>query len=659
MVWPALTVVEMRADGDDGNGGAFKEGGSGTDRSQQATAHLDQTDLEIHSTDSTKVKDVAGNLAVAASVDNYIYISSGTGFDVDWYHIVSQDGTWVTLDHSAGTAGSTGGSFRLGGAIKTPGGLGAMPLVDRTKVWMKDGDVTVTSATANVAGGVFSITSFSGTIDFRGYQTTRGDLDDADNWSQWSKQPKYTFGSGVTGAAMFTIQSGTANGITMMHVDIDCNNQSGSQGVVGNLGRERIIDVRVSNSGGHSFQNVYCVHCISDNSGDSGFYGCALAVCWAKDSTDHGVEITGRGYTHFRVLVTGAGNSGFAYIFDSSDNEGIFIECAADNCGGDGLKIGHKDNNVMLCIVATNNGGYGVNCSNEQIIIGYVDLLNTSGRLPSGYDWIDAGEVSITADPWTGGGDYTLNNTTGGGAVLRNSGLPFPDHVSSDGSDLAPTQHTGAGGSTEYVPIATRRRMALRGETVIKRIVASLSEPGNPTTEYVPVIAKKIVQSEKQVGRRKVPVVISTAGAATTEFVPIPSRKRRASQADRPVVRRRVPPVISGGAGSVTTEYVPIPGRRRALQVERSRRTRSVVVSGPSTTKFVPIHSRRIVTTPGPQVRSHTTLVVNSETVTATVVPYNRRRQHRVHEYIVRREGATHQNTVNQTVVINSPRKVR
>jgi len=72
------------------------------------------TDLIIHASDSTKVRPASGGV-VAGDVGLPIQITAGTGFTVGVYRVNAQDGTYWTLSSVAGTVGSTGGTYRLGG----------------------------------------------------------------------------------------------------------------------------------------------------------------------------------------------------------------------------------------------------------------------------------------------------------------------------------------------------------------------------------------------------------------------------------------------------------------------------------------------------------------------------------------------------------------
>lgn len=110
MALTATIVWEVRADGDDNNGGGYDLGtGGGTDRSQQAAAHATLTTASVVNATTTKITVSAGDYTVLSSdVSNLVRIYGGTA-TAGTYLITAVDtgaNTW-TLDRSCGTAGQT------------------------------------------------------------------------------------------------------------------------------------------------------------------------------------------------------------------------------------------------------------------------------------------------------------------------------------------------------------------------------------------------------------------------------------------------------------------------------------------------------------------------------------------------------------------------
>lgn len=74
---------------------------------------VNRTDLVINGSDSTKVTSAATPF-VASDIGSNIRITAGTGFNTGFFGIVDVVGAVAELDASAGTVGSTGGSFTKG-----------------------------------------------------------------------------------------------------------------------------------------------------------------------------------------------------------------------------------------------------------------------------------------------------------------------------------------------------------------------------------------------------------------------------------------------------------------------------------------------------------------------------------------------------------------
>src|SRR3972149_5898075 len=114
----ATTVWEIRQDaGNLENGSCFDPSVAvpGTDYSQQAASQYNGTDLVIDGADNTKVTSATHNF-VEADEGNCVRVSAGTGFTVGWYVITETSANAATLSSAVGTVGSTGGTYRVGGA---------------------------------------------------------------------------------------------------------------------------------------------------------------------------------------------------------------------------------------------------------------------------------------------------------------------------------------------------------------------------------------------------------------------------------------------------------------------------------------------------------------------------------------------------------------
>jgi hypothetical protein len=109
--------------------------------------------------------------------------------------------------------------------------------------------------------------------------------------------------------------------------------------------------------------------------------------------------------------------------------------------GGDGIEIANwntaNGSNVIRGNIITENGGFGLSFSNASASANgvaaygvYADYNafkdNTSGNRND----VNAGanDITLTADPFVdaAGGDFNINNTTGGGADLRAATVVLP-----------------------------------------------------------------------------------------------------------------------------------------------------------------------------------------------------------------------------------------
>lgn len=166
----ATAVWEMRADGDNDNGGGFDAGitGYGTDYSQQATAQLSITDLAMVAGGTTITSATGG--FTSQMVGNALHIS-GTNFVTNKYFITGYtDTNIVTIDRDA-TNGSnaSSGVAKVGGALAMFTDAIAKTMVDGNICHVKKGNYTATE-TFTFTGG-----SAGNNIKVCGYNLTRCD----------------------------------------------------------------------------------------------------------------------------------------------------------------------------------------------------------------------------------------------------------------------------------------------------------------------------------------------------------------------------------------------------------------------------------------------------------------------------------------------------
>jgi hypothetical protein len=158
-------------------------------------------------------------------------------------------------------------------------------------------------------------------------------------------------------------------------------------------------------------------NCISHNNGNFGFNvasGESLINCIAYDNTGPGFLLES---------------------ISSTDGGSAVANCIAYNNTGDGIQIEsiHGATTIKNCILVS-NGGYGIEkdtrTADETLTYNYFDnnafYGNTSGEVSANITTLGPnGHTTLTADPFTdaAAGDFTINETSGGGADLRTTAV--------------------------------------------------------------------------------------------------------------------------------------------------------------------------------------------------------------------------------------------
>ena len=232
MALSAYGIWEVRTTGSDLNGGGFKYGATGTDYSQQNSPQYSGTDLESDATDNTKVKSTTAGSPIAADVGNYLRISGGSGFTQGWYEIISQDGTWWTLDSSVGGTSLSGGTFRVGGALASPGvawnvahnyGTGNY----RGFIWIAEGTYGITSTSISGRTPASGCYIYGSRCSAQGYNislgrgvvpTTKPVLQAQGSHSNYLAYPAYSTSASYNSGGMAYLAFDTNNQLTAQAV---------------------------------------------------------------------------------------------------------------------------------------------------------------------------------------------------------------------------------------------------------------------------------------------------------------------------------------------------------------------------------------------------------------------------------------------------------
>lgn len=432
----AGTVWEVRpSSGSDGNGGGFDPTvtSPGTDYSQQNSAQITYTDLIIGGT-TTQLTSVL-NPFTSAHVGNVIQITSGSGFNVGFYIVVSVSGITATMHFSVGSAASTGGHGTLGGALAN---LTKLFTSSSGTTQASQGNVVYVNGTTTLTSTLNVTKASSGNFErivIRGYGTTRNDGTNAIITTATNSTSLITCGGqGIEFRNLtLTNTAGTpaagliGNGSNVIQVTLrDCILSGFTLGVdgssAGNFIRFYLIETEIKNCTSHGVNN-----------GDS-IIGIGAYI---HNNGGDGLHISGNGEM-IMINTVSANNTGIGFSDVGSGNfrEMTFKQCIAYNNGSDGIKITQGSSTQGIIAVNNiiyNNAGFGINCAGvitpssapctQLVQLNNAFGSNTSGNRNTNFP-SDTSDLALTANPFNnaGTGDFSLNSTSGGGPVCSGAG---------------------------------------------------------------------------------------------------------------------------------------------------------------------------------------------------------------------------------------------
>lgn len=456
---PTATTWELRTAGSDSNGGCYVTGSTGTDFSQQNSAQYTFTDLVLATT--TTMTSVS-HLFVATDVGNCIHITAGTGFTTGFYQILSISTGIATVDRAAGTMGSTGGTFAVGGAVLVPSTVNANA-TGGNQVYVKAGTYTFTTTM------VISLDS-NKLPAFRwiGYTTTRGD----NGRATFTTATDSTNLIGVTGSVAENVEFDNFSFTTTASTKFD------------------VFHATANN--GYSFMVVNCVfdgfrHAINgDFAVDFEFSPFYVINSEIKNSTSDGIINSGQlivsgSYIHDNggkgVLKTigNPTNGADVYvnsIIKSNTSDGVFIPMPTAiasrvppiiystvfmSNGGDGLHLNNTGSIFTAGIVMNNNIFYsntGAAVNSTTNVFAPVAAFSNAYGSNGGGNLINVqagiGDVTLTSNPFvnSASNNFALNSTAGGGAALKAVGYPGVLTIGGTGYiDIGVLQSQGSAGA--------------------------------------------------------------------------------------------------------------------------------------------------------------------------------------------------------------------
>ncbi len=386
------------------------------DYSQSATALQTYTDLASAGTGLT-VSSVLKPFA-RQQVGNAIVITGGTNFNTGRYVIASVAAvtfiaTVVGPTNITTGAGATG-TGGLSGALATPGKAAGI-VVSNNLVFIQNGTHTITSATGNVAGGVF--TGFSNNTCFIGYGTNRYALNT-------DTKPLLQYQAGLSTATF------AATGFAFVNLAVDGTTQTAAKfGTNGTFWRCSATGFNTASAG------LFCLECTFTANSAIMNAGTSIA-CEAYTNTATPFSgSTAHAEWCLSYNNTGAGTDGF--------NGSSYVNCVAYGNGRNGFNSPIAAANCH----AEANAGVGFATNSPTIVLrncsGY---NNTGGLLSAGSLTLRQGTVTVTdGSVFTNAGssDFSLNATALRGALLRAAGIPgaFPRGLTTGFVDIGAAQH--------------------------------------------------------------------------------------------------------------------------------------------------------------------------------------------------------------------------
>lgn len=426
MAISATTVFEVRQGGSDTNGGGFDPTTSGTDYTLQDAAQIAVTDAVANGT-TTITSATAG--FTTAHVGNLVYLAGGTGtLTGTWRQVISRtDASTIVVDDTV--AAGTGITLNLGGAFASPS--------NACNVSPNNSDCTVFikyNATAYSVPSANSILASSGVgasnYLFRiiGYDTTRT------VWNMDANRPILDVADDSTTVLTMggvnlvrnLVFTNIANKTVCTSISAsnecrvdNCKSTGYDTAFMGGSAPVRFTRceaIGFSAYGFHSssFTDVACDDCSAHtwtNTAAIGFsFIASCRRCIAYDGFLIGFECFDFSNTENCVAdnVAISGSVGDGFSFANSVSPSVIVNCIATRCARNGF---YARPDLGL------SGYYLINCAGYNNAGG-----NYSAGLVSNVNII--GDVALTGMPYSGGGSFALNNTSGAGATLKAAGWP-------------------------------------------------------------------------------------------------------------------------------------------------------------------------------------------------------------------------------------------
>ena len=428
--------------------------------SRTGTARQSFTDLaSTGATGATPTVTSASYTFTKKDVGNYINISAGTNWTTGIFRVTNVSAGGAVLDRACGSVASvSSGTWRLGGSYLSPGGA-CLNHIAGNHIFVKGATYTVTSASTNISGGCVSLTATSaaanGTL-LEGYTT------------YWCDRPRGSGRPTFQASGISTFSLVTFSQARVVGIIVDGASLTSSRGIrASNVGASaRYCTTKNCTNGVHpgTTAGIQFIGCDATGcSAVTAFVTNAVSVlhfyCTAWSNTIGGFS---GGCFHHCISINNSGASSDGWVASST---GILsVNCTAYGNGRDGFRITSASSipvSLLNCI-SYGNTGTNFNCTavadNLTLMscAAGIGAANFSTNINSDCN-IDS--ITLTADPFTNaaGSDFSINNTAGGGALLRAVAMPgaFPGITGTTGyNDVGAVEHQDAGGGGLAIPVS-------------------------------------------------------------------------------------------------------------------------------------------------------------------------------------------------------------
>lgn len=367
----------------------------------------------------------AGYVAGKQDIGNIIQVLSGSGggaVTASMYAISQATSTVWTIDRSAGTS-STGVAFSLGGTFATIGGFGAQYIkASVTAIGQHlylSGKETITSASANVANGVFNSTSIN-SLYIQGFSATFGDM----------LPSAYLTVSGITSATMI---SKSVNGTTILearNIVFDGANLSAVLGFSEAQGGRTLDCLFVNFNFAATVANYAALPVIAAR---NYFYNCNIPTfnllaafdCISDTCATTFITTSSAGLAasrYVRCVSYNTSTTGF-----SSIRHGSFLDCVAYQGAASGFAGLSVDCYLENCL-AVSSGAFGFGMSDATIeMVNCAAYNNTSGNIQN-TSTVVYNFKTLTGDPFSGnhiGGNTDLAVNSSNNTWVTSAGSAF------------------------------------------------------------------------------------------------------------------------------------------------------------------------------------------------------------------------------------------